>query len=180
MIIGICGKIASGKSLLAKSILAAGEVMFDSQKHELQQAEIVEVDALAHELYRDEAIKQAIKAAFGAVVFQKANISRPKLGVLVFESLSSLKQLEEIIHPPMQTALARKVQSAKQNGNDLLLVAALPKTFRFQELCDQIINVPVDRVTAFRRIQQRMPALTEHAFNTVWQRQENEYPCEKP
>ncbi len=177
MILGISGKIAAGKTEFAKQIVATEKYESDGKVFELSEAKLIEVDELAHSLYEDSEICSAIHRHFGDTVFERNRLSRKKLSEFVFYDLAHLYVLEQIVHPRMRSALSLAVKDARALDQNLLVVAALPITFHFDELCDVVIPLDIDRRTAWERVQKRNPHLSELAFATIWQRQASEYPC---
>ncbi len=177
MIVGISGKIAAGKSVLAQSILQSEQFEDAGEIIKFSAAQLFEIDALAHDLYADDAVRAEIYNAFGAEVFDGFAVSRPKLSHVVFSDSALLTVLEQILHPLMRRIISMKVKDARANETNLLLVAALPLSFHFDELCDRVIDIPINKETAWRRVLVRNPDFSSTAFEVIWARQACEYAC---
>ncbi len=95
MILGICGKIASGKSEVLKILAEKGFYCIDADK-------------IAHGLYRaGEAGAKRIVAVFGKEFLKSdGSVDRLKLRDAVFENENKLKLLNDIIHPLVYEEIA--------------------------------------------------------------------------
>jgi dephospho-CoA kinase len=86
-VIGVVGGIGSGKSRVAQILADLG-------------AARVNADDLAHEAYKAEDVKSAIRSIWGGQVFlADGNVDRRRLAERVFASHSDLRRLEMVIHP---------------------------------------------------------------------------------
>ena len=86
-VIAIVGGIGSGKSTVAKLFAQSGGLLFDA-------------DALVHELFKEESVKNQIRGHFGATVFDvDGNLLRSALAKTVFADDENRLFLESILHP---------------------------------------------------------------------------------
>ena len=102
-VIGLTGNIATGKSVVRRMLEHLGAYTIDA-------------DALSHRVISKGAPGyQPVLETFGKWLLDKdGQISRSKLGHLVFADKEALKQLEGIIHPYVRQAIDILVKRAKQ------------------------------------------------------------------
>ncbi|GBU24263.1 dephospho-CoA kinase [Fibrobacteria bacterium R8-3-H12] len=85
--LAITGLIGSGKSLVASVVREAG-------------FEVLDADALAHELYRENAaLRKKIAEEFGGEAVLENGINRAYVSRIVFNDAQKLCLLESIVHP---------------------------------------------------------------------------------
>lgn len=100
-IVGLTGNIATGKSVILHLAAERGALTIDADR---------EVHAI---LATDDAVQQAIRAAFGAEVFTpEGSIHRPALGQRVFADPSQLQILESIVHPVVRRRILEQVRAS--------------------------------------------------------------------
>lgn len=95
MILGVCGKIASGKSEILKILKKRGFYCIDADK-------------IVHDLYQSgKAGAKRIEAVFGGKFLSKdGSVDRVKLRDAVFADENKLKLLNDIIHPLVYEEIA--------------------------------------------------------------------------
>ena len=88
IIIGLSGRIASGKSLVSKLLQDVG-------------IKVIDADVLSREVCAKNTIcyKKIIKEFGKDILNEQQEIDRKKLGSIVFKNSNLLKKLEDIIHP---------------------------------------------------------------------------------
>jgi dephospho-CoA kinase len=92
----ITGLIGSGKSLVASVVREAG-------------FEVLDADALAHELYRENAdLRKKIAEAFGNEAITEGGINRHYISQIVFNDAQKLSLLESIVHPVLQKEIEKR------------------------------------------------------------------------
>jgi dephospho-CoA kinase len=92
----ITGLIGSGKSLVASVVREAG-------------FEVLDADALAHELYRENAnLRKRIAEAFGSKAITENDVNRSYISQIVFNDAQKLSLLESIIHPVLQWEIEKR------------------------------------------------------------------------
>lgn len=137
-IIGISGGVASGKTTVARMLAERG-------------ARVIDADVIAHEALRDAAIKEKVVSQWGdGVLDDGGEISRAKLGRIVFSDEAGLRRLEGIVHP---TILARiRAEIAGHSEDEVILLdAALLNESGLSEVCDAVIFVEADRAARLSR-----------------------------
>lgn len=110
-VIGLTGGIGSGKSLVAGLLAERG-------------AAVIDADTVAHEVYRAGSDGwRAVVAAFGdEIVDEEGDISRPRLGKIVFSDAQARHRLNAIVHPRVRRLLAKRVAQAQRGGAEVVVV----------------------------------------------------------
>ena len=101
IVIGLTGNIATGKSLVLRMLQELG-------------ATVIDADKLVHQLMRHgESVYGAIVEEFGRYILdENQQISRAKLGRIVFSDPTALSRLEAITHPGVIEEVKRRIESA--------------------------------------------------------------------
>ena len=159
MNIGITGSIACGKSTVSSYLLEKGYTVIDADK-------------LGHIALTSEDVKGKLAEKFGDEIIENNEISREKLGKLVFGNEDNLKILNSIIHPKIKK-LILKLQDEHKDEQFVFLDIALLYEANFVDLVERVIvvyineNVQLDRLmnrnsltkeVALRRIKSQMSA----------------------
>lgn len=139
-IIGVAGKICSGKSELTAILRACG----------FQE---IDVDAVGHTVLQEQ--RSAIERAFGsAVIASDGTVNRQALGRIVFADDGALQTLEQIVHPRMVETVQSKIHSMPSDQR-VVINAALLFHMGLHTLCDHAVVVrawaPVRFLRAWRR-----------------------------
>ena len=142
-VIGLTGGIGSGKSAVARLLAEQG-------------AAVVDADTTAHQVYRAGTEGwQQIVAAFGRGVLDAAgNVSRRKLGALVFHDAEARGRLNAIVHPQVRLLLNEQIKSLRRRGVAVvvvevpLLIEAIRSTPSWRRTFDEvwIVTAPESRV----------------------------------
>ena len=159
MNIGITGSIACGQSTVSSYLLEKGYTVIDADK-------------LGHIALTSEDVKGKLAEKFGDEIIENNEISREKLGKLVFGNEDNLKILNSIIHPKIKK-LILKLQDEHKDEQFVFLDIALLYEANFVDLVERVIvvyineNVQLDRLmnrnsltkeVALRRIKSQMSA----------------------
>ncbi len=132
-LIGIAGKIGSGKSTVAK-------VLCDDYGFSM-----IDADKVGHAVLEE--LKPKIIEEFGKdIINDKNKIDRALLGNLVFSDPDKLKQLNSLLHPEMKKKIIRMINDI--NTKLIALDAALLFEIKLDEICDYILAVeaPADKL----------------------------------
>ncbi len=142
-VIGLVGGIGSGKSTAAAMLAELG-------------ATVIDADRLGHEAYvTGSAGFQRVVQAFGSeVVGADGAIDRARLGARVFADPARLRELEAIVHPLIQTALAERVAAARRAGDarGLVIEAAILLEAGWSSLFEEIWVVCAPRSLIEQRL----------------------------
>lgn len=141
MLIGLTGRTGSGKSSAAKIFESLG-------------AFVVDCDKVAHEVLRDEKVKQKLCALFSSDILDKSGeIDRKALGSIVFSDKKKLNQLNSAVHG----AIVKKcVELCENSGKDICLMDGSElESSGADKLCRHIIVITADEETRLGRIMTR-------------------------
>ena len=140
-VIGLTGGTGSGKSVVSRSLEAAGAV-------------IVDADKIAHEILES---SEDVFKEFGTN-------NRPEIAKIVFSAPDKLRKLEEIIHPLVK----EKLLKIFENNFDLVFVS-VPQLFEagFEKLFDKIIYITADESTRRERLMKRNSLSPEEAQKRI-------------
>ncbi len=95
-LVGLTGNIGSGKSTVARMLVARG-------------AALVDADALARAATEDAEVLRAIEAALGDGLVIDGSLDRRALASRVFGDAAALSALNAIVHPWVRSASAQRV-----------------------------------------------------------------------
>lgn len=123
MVVGVAGKIGSGKSAVAGMLADAG-------------FRVIDVDRLGHRALVTE--RDRIVDAFGrSILSPDGQIDRRRLGALVFRREEARRRLEAIVHPVMVRSVTALVTGTAYAAID----AALLYPMGLHTLCDVVFWV---------------------------------------
>ncbi|MGP1449578.1 MAG: dephospho-CoA kinase [Wolinella sp.] len=120
--IALSGGIATGKSTVSRLLKLYGYAVIDA-------------DAIAHEQL--ESSKNEIISVFGEEILDGENISRKKLGKIVFSDKKSLSLLEDILHPKIRTEILARSRILEESA--ILYFIDIPLFFEKRD-CYPMIN----------------------------------------
>lgn len=141
-VIGLAGGIGSGKSTVAAEFGRRG-------------AEVLDADAMVHELLRERAIIAKIVRRFGKEVLKsRGGIDREKLAAIAFGSGRKIRDLEAILHPPVVRRMKRRIAALRRAGDRQVVVIDAPLLFeaKLDALCDEIMFVDVPKTERVKRL----------------------------
>ncbi|MDD5259765.1 MAG: dephospho-CoA kinase [bacterium] len=152
--IGLTGNIASGKSTVAKVWRKMG-------------AKVIDVDELAHNLYRPRTkVWQQVVKAFGKVIVKADNtINRAVLREIVFPDKKKMKKLTRIMYPAIVKELAKQMAAAKSK----IVVADMAVLFeaKAEKLFDKIVVVRVSQFNQLQRLTEERNLTREQAMDRI-------------
>ena len=162
MIVGITGGIGSGKSTVSRILRDKGFYFVD-------------LDTISHEVIQDPGIKTEIFKNFGSEIFDKEEISRKKLGKIVFEDKKKLKKLNSIMHPEILRVMRKKILECKlkkekdEKGKNKIIFVEIQLLFEVQweKEFDYILLVAAKRDMQVRRVLERDKRSEEEAWNII-------------
>ncbi len=134
IIIGLTGKISSGKSTVA-SIMEKAE----------DRIRVLDVDAVAKDIYKkNTGIKDDLKKTFGPdIIDDNRNIIYRKLANIVFSDQIELSKLNRLMFPLIRREIKSMIKSDKDN-NYIIIDAAVLFDAKLDLLCDFIVLVDTD------------------------------------
>lgn len=161
IIVGITGGIACGKTTVSELLAEKGAIQINA-------------DEIGHQLLKsDSPVIDELVEAFGTEILDESgDVSRKKLGAIVFNDKSARERLNAILHPLI---IQRSRSRANQLVNDdpscvVLLDAPLLIEAGAYDSVDLIVVVTASRETQIQRILERSQAqnrpLTEDEAQT--------------
>ena len=153
MNIGITGSIACGKSTVSDYLIAKGYTIIDADK-------------LGHVALTSDDVKRKLAEKFGDEILENNEISREKLGKLVFGNDDNLKILNSIIHPKIKE-LILKLQEEHKDEDLVFLDIALLYEANFVDLVEKVAVVYVDEDVQLERLMMRNSLPKEEAIKRV-------------
>ncbi|WKC78091.1 dephospho-CoA kinase [Borreliella turdi] len=152
LIIGITGKIASGKDVTSKII---------SNKYGFYE---INVDKLGHLALHEK--KEEIVKIFGQKILNTKNeIDKLLIRNLVFNNNKELKKLESISHPIILNKI-KKILIQNQSTK-IIINAALLFKLNLEKLCDYIIVVKAKIPIIKNRLSYSMPSIDSNIINKI-------------
>ena len=153
MNIGITGSIACGKSTVSDYLIAKGYTIIDADK--LGHISLTSID-----------VKKKLAEKFGDEILENNEISREKLGKLVFGNDDNLKILNSIIHPNIKE-LILKLQEEHKDEDLVFLDIALLYEANFVDLVEKVIVVYADEEVQLERLMTRNSLTKEEALKRI-------------
>ena len=153
MNIGITGSIACGKSTVSDYLIAKGYTIIDADK-------------LGHVALTSNDVKRKLAEKFGENILENNEISREKLGKLVFGNDDNLKILNSIIHPKIKE-LILKLQEEHKDEDLVFLDIALLYEANFVDLVEKVAVVYVDEDVQLERLMTRNSLSKEEAVKRI-------------
>ena len=153
MNIGITGSIACGKSTVSDYLIDKGYTIIDADK-------------LGHVALTSDDVKRKLAEKFGDEILENNEISREKLGKLVFGNDDNLKLLNSIIHPKIKE-LILKLQEEHKDEDLVFLDIALLYEANFLDLVEKVAVVYVDEDVQLERLMMRNSLPKEEAIKRV-------------
>ncbi|MCE2401044.1 dephospho-CoA kinase [Candidatus Poribacteria bacterium] len=114
IIVGITGGIACGKTTVSKSLAEKGAIPINA-------------DEIGHQLLKaDSPVRDDLVNAFGQGILEESgDVSRKKLGAIVFEDKSARERLNAILHPLIiQRSRSRARQLVMEDPSCIVLLDA--------------------------------------------------------
>lgn len=164
-IIGVTGPTGSGKTLLTEYFASL-------------DITTINADELYHSmLIPPSACLDAIREKFGDAVFlEDGELSREKLGKIVFSDKEKLDLLNQTVLGIVLDEIRRKIAILKENGNEFLIIDA-PTLIEsgFHRECDTVISVIAPKDERIRRISLRDSISLQRATERVRAQKEDSF-----
>ena len=153
MNIGITGSIACGKSTVSDYLIDKGYTIIDADK-------------LGHVALTSDDVKRKLAEKFGDEILENNEISREKLGKLVFGNDDNLKILNSIIHPKIKE-LILKLQEEHKDEDLVFLDIALLYEVNFVDLVEKVVVIYADEEVQLERLMTRNSLSKEEALKRI-------------
>ena len=145
--IGITGNIACGKTTV--------ENILKSKSYK-----VLDTDIVGHELLKNN--EQVIKSFREYDIMEGSEISREKLGKIVFNDKSKLELLNSILHPQIREKIE---EFFRANSKEECVFVSIPLLFEanMQDMFDKIVFIYADDEIRFNRLMKRNGYTKEYA-----------------
>lgn len=136
----IVGNIASGKSTVENELMQKGFKVFDTDK-------------LSHSILENSK-DEVIQEFDGLDIVENGEISRAKLGKIVFNNKNLKEKLENIIYPKLKDKILKIFD---ENSSEKFVFISIPLLFEvgWQNLFDKILFVKTDDEIRLNRLMKR-------------------------
>lgn len=151
-IIGITGGIASGKSTVSSYLRELGQIVIDA-------------DEVVHDLQKKGgALYQVLVGWLGIEILQAdGELDRKKLAALLFGSNERLAKLADLQNPIIRKELEKRRDRALQDNELVFLDIPLLYEQGYEDWCNQVWLIYVDRETQIQRLMARNQLTKEEA-----------------
>ena len=144
--IGWTGGVCAGKS---RALACLGEIA---------ELEVLDADALGHELLREEDIRQRVVELLGAEVLgADGELDRGAVGSRVFADAALLERFNAVVHPPLVKRIKEAVAEAarREAAGAFVVDAALIYEWGVPDLFHVVVAVRAVSGLALRRMRER-------------------------
>jgi dephospho-CoA kinase len=142
LIVGLTGGIGAGKSTVANMFAQLGALTIDADQLARQAIE------------KGSSGFNEVVSTFGIEILSDGEIDRQRLGTIVFKDAAKRKQLEAIVHPRVQEALANKIKSLSPGDILVYEIPLLAETGSAKKF-DYVITVESDIENRLDRLFER-------------------------
>ncbi len=151
-IIGITGGIASGKSTVSSYLRELGQIVIDA-------------DEVVHDLQKKGgALYQVLVGWLGTEILQAdGELDRKKLAALLFGSNERLAKSADLQNPIIRKELEKRRDRALQDNELVFLDIPLLYEQGYEDWCNQVWLIYVDRETQIQRLMARNQLTKEEA-----------------
>ncbi len=152
LVIGITGGIASGKSTVVKYLKNNGYNILDS-------------DEIVKKLLTTKNVIEQIKKQFGEEYIYNNKVDKTKLASLIFNNKEEREKLNAIIHPLVKLKLTEGIKYSI----DKIIFLDIPLLFeaKFEDICDKIIVVNIDKQINIKRLMTRDNITYDYALQKI-------------
>jgi len=153
--VAITGNIAAGKSTVEGLLKEKGYKVLDT-------------DDISHNLLKDDQAKQTIIATFsGFDILENGEISRTKLGKIIFLNEEYRKTLESILHPLIREEINRYFKANEKSEEIVFVSVPLLFEAKFETLFDKTVLIYADDEIRIKRLIARNDLNEEMARNRL-------------
>ncbi|BFU19933.1 dephospho-CoA kinase, putative [Entamoeba histolytica HM-1:IMSS-B] len=155
-VIGITGRICSGKSTLSKTLIK-------------RKIPVIDCDKLGHELYQKGSIvyNDFIKLFGKEVVGVDGSIDRKKLSELVFSNPQNVKIISDLTWPAIYTLLQERIKVLEKEGHPIVGVEAALLIRANWSIVNVIWETRIDEAETIKRLKTRNGLSEEQAKKRI-------------
>ena len=143
-IIGICGGVGAGKSVVAREFERLGGLLIDA-------------DRLNHEVLRQPEVAQTLREWWGdEVVGPDGVVDRKRVAELVFNDAEQKRRLESLVHPLIVARKEDMITAGAEDPNVSIIILDSPLLLEsnLDRLCQAVVFVEVSESQRLRRLQE--------------------------
>ena len=164
MVIGLTGGIGTGKSTV-------------SQILQEKKFPVIDLDTISHEVIKIPKVIEKIVENFGKEVLENSGnfenknnaiqISREKLGKIIFENKEKRLLLNSIMHPEILHTMREQISKYKKNNKIIFVEIQLLFEVQWEKEFDYILLISAKKSTQIRRILERDKRSEIDALNII-------------
>lgn len=164
MVIGLTGGIGTGKSTV-------------SQILRKKKFPVIDLDTISHEVIKIPKVIEKIVENFGKEVLENSGnfenknnaiqISREKLGKIIFENNEKRLLLNSIMHPEILHTMREQISKYKKNNKIIFVEIQLLFEVQWEKEFDYILLISAKKSTQIRRILERDKRSENDALNII-------------
>lgn len=153
-ILGLVGRAGSGKSAVARAIVADGGALIDA-------------DAIGHQVTdTDPEVRRALQAEYGDDVYREdGTLDRKRVGDRVFHDPAARARLDALVHPRILARAWEELNRLRLTGHRgvVVLDSALLLHWGMERSCDAVLAVDAAEDARVARLVQSRGWTEEHA-----------------
>lgn len=161
MVIGLTGGIGTGKTTVSKKLRERGYPVID-------------LDNISREVIKYPKVINKLVQNFGKeilleedVAISEREISRKKLGKIVFKDEKKINILNSIIHPPILKKMREEIKEAEKKYAVVFVEVQLLFEINLEQEFDMTVLVYSDRKTQLKRVSERDGRDEEEVLNIL-------------
>ncbi len=144
MLIGLTGKIGSGKSSAASILESFGAIIIDADK-------------IGHQVVdNSKALQMKLQKEFGKDIISKTGkVNRKKIAQRAFANDTGKKKLNSIVHPYLLKEIKSQIHKYIKNNNIIVIDAALLLDWNYDKKVDYVLVIHTSLENRIRRLKSR-------------------------
>jgi len=164
-IIGLTGRIGSGKSTVASILKEMG-------------ATVIDLDKVGHEILNPETSgwRETVKTFGRGILSPQGDIDRQKLAQIVFNNPEALRKLNRITHPKIDREVQQRLKRLREQQVDVVVLeAALIDAVSWAPQAEQIWVIRASKETSLNRLKKRGMSESESLIRIASQKPAEKY-----
>ena len=164
MVIGLTGGIGTGKSTVSQILRE-------------KKFPVIDLDIVSHEVIKFPEVIKKIVENFGKEVLENSSnfenknndiqVSREKLGKIIFENKEKRLLLNSIMHPEILHTMREQISKYKKNNKIIFVEIQLLFEVQWEKEFDYILLISAKKSTQIRRILERDKRSENDALNII-------------
>ena len=144
MIIGLTGKIGSGKSTVAMILKSFGAIIIDADK-------------IGHHVVEySKELQKRLQKEFGKDIISKTGkVNRKNIAQRAFQNETSKKKLNSLVHPYLLQELRKQINKYNKKDNVIVIDAALLLDWNYDKKVDFVLVIHTSIEKRIGRLEER-------------------------